>query len=204
MAEPVLQTPIAEEDARKLRLSDTVYVSGTMLTARDSAHRRALELVKAGRELPVDFRGAVVFHCGPIAVEKGGRWEIVAAGPTTSTRMESLEADFLEATGARIIVGKGGMGDRTTAAMQRLGAVYCAFTGGAAVLAANAVKSVKAAEWLDLGMPEALWVLEVEKFGPLIVTIDAHGNNMFTDLMKDLEMKRKELYSRIGVAQPGR
>jgi len=204
MPEPVLQTPVTEEDVRKLRLGDTVYVSGTMLTARDSAHRRALEAVKAGRGLPVDFRGAVVFHCGPIAVEKRGRWEIVAAGPTTSTRMESLEADFLEATGARIIVGKGGMGDRTTAAMQKLGAVYCAFTGGAAVLAANAVKSVKAAEWLDLGMPEALWVLEVEKFGPLIVTIDAHGNNMFTDLMKDLEIKRKELYSRIGVTQLGR
>ncbi|MFB0568943.1 MAG: FumA C-terminus/TtdB family hydratase beta subunit [Nitrososphaeria archaeon] len=199
MSEYVLQTPVSEEDVRRLKLGDTVYVSGTIFTARDSGHRRALELTKAGKKLPVDFQGSVVFHCGPIAVETKGKWEIIAAGPTTSTRMESLEADFLEATGARIIVGKGGMRERTTAAMQKIGAVYCAFTGGAAVLATNAMKSVKAAEWLDLGMPEALWVLEVEKFGPLIVTIDAHGNNMFANLMKELETRRSDLYARIGV-----
>jgi len=200
MTEYVLQTPVTEEDVRKLKLGDTVYVSGTILTARDSAHRRALQLVRAGKQLPLDFHGAVVFHCGPIAVQRKGRWQIVAAGPTTSTRMESLEADFLEATGARIIVGKGGMRERTTEAMQELGAVYCAFTGGAAVLAADAMKSVKAVEWLDLGMPEALWVLEVEKFGPLIVAIDAHGKNMFLNLMRELEAKRKQLYNRISVA----
>jgi tartrate/fumarate subfamily iron-sulfur-dependent hydro-lyase beta chain len=93
--------------------------------------------------------------------------------------MEMFESDFLERFKVRIIVGKGGMGRKTAEAMKKVGAVYCAFTGGAGALAAGCVRRVTGVEWLDLGMPEALWKMEVERFGPLIVAIDAHGNNLY-------------------------
>ena len=174
-----LKTPISEEDVRKLEVDDTIYITGTMITARDSAHRRALEFYKEGKKLPLDLQGLAVFHCGPIVKRKDGKWRIVAAGPTTSTRMDIFEDKFIKNFKVRVVIGKGGMGKRTTEAMTKYGAVYGAFTGGAAVLAAKAVENVRSAEWYDLGMPEAMWVLEVKDFGPLIVGIDAKGNSLY-------------------------
>ena len=200
MATYKLKTPISEEDVRKLKVGDIVYVSGVMVTARDSAHRRAMELLKAGRPLPIDLRGKVLYHCGPIAQKVGEEWRIVSAGPTTSIRMEPFEAEFIKATGVRIIIGKGGMGADTTRACQEHGAVYTAFTGGCGALAANAIKKVLGVEWLDLGMPEALWIFEVEEFGPLVVTIDAHGNNYHEKISREAEAKKESIYKLLGLA----
>ncbi|GAB4308660.1 MAG: FumA C-terminus/TtdB family hydratase beta subunit [Candidatus Bipolaricaulota bacterium] len=176
--ERVLTTPISEKEARALNAGDVIYVSGTMFTARDEAHRMMLE---RGSPLPVE--GLALFHCGPVAREADEGWEIVAAGPTTSARMELFEADFLRRFKTRVIVGKGGMGERTLAALGEMGAVYTHFTGGAGALAAKAVKRVTAVHWLEeLGMPEAIWVMEVEKFGPLVVTMDSHGKSLYKDL----------------------
>lgn len=194
-----LKTPISEEDIRKLRVNDVLYVTGTMVTARDSAHRRALEFFKEGKRLPIDLQGLAVFHCGPIVKKEDEKWVIVAAGPTTSTRMDIFEDEIIKNFKARVIVGKGGMGKRTTDAMKKHGAVYGAFTGGAAILAANAIKEVKRVEWFDLGMPEALWILEVEEFGPLTVAIDAHGNNLFEEVQKKVEEVRPKIYEKLGV-----
>lgn len=194
-----LKTPISEEDIRKLRVNDVLYVTGTMVTARDSAHRRALEFFKEGKRLPIDLQGLAVFHCGPIVKKEDEKWVIVAAGPTTSTRMDIFEDEIIKNFKARVIVGKGGMGKRTTDAMKKHGAVYGAFTGGAAILAANAIKEVKRVEWFDLGMPEALWILEVEEFGPLTVAIDAHGNNLFEEVEKKVEEVRPKIYEKLGV-----
>jgi fumarate hydratase subunit beta len=194
-----LTTPISEETIRKLRVNDIVYVSGTIFTARDEAHERALEWFKEKKPLPIDPEGLCVFHCGPIVRQTESGWEVVAAGPTTSTRMEMFEDQFIEAYKVRIVIGKGGMGTKTAAAMKRFGAIYGAFTGGAAVLAAKSIQRITRAEWLDLGMPEALWVMEVEKFGPLIVSIDSTGENLFQRVGNLVENNRKRVYEVAGI-----
>jgi fumarate hydratase subunit beta len=199
MATYMLKTPISEEDIRKLKVNDTIYITGTIITARDAAHRRALEFHKEGKKLPVNMQGLAVFHCGPIVKKEDDKWTVVAAGPTTSTRMDLFEDEFVKAFKVRVVIGKGGMGRKTTEAMKQYGAVYGAFTGGAGVLAAKAIKNVKSVEWYDLGMPEALWVLEVEDFGPLTVAIDAHGNNLFEDVQKKVEESRRKIYQKLGV-----
>jgi len=194
-----LKTPISEESIRKLRAGDIVYVSGIMITARDAAHRRMLEYLKEGKPLPVDLEGGVLYHCGPVVRKKNGEWEVVAAGPTTSARMELYEATVIEKFGIRIVVGKGGMGSKTAEACKKYGAVYTIFTGGAAVLAANAIKRVIKVEWLDLGIPEALWVFEVENFGPLLVTIDSTGKNLIEEVIEGALKKRDEILAKLGV-----
>ena len=193
-----LKTPISEEDTRKLKVNDVIYITGTMITARDAAHRRALEFHKEGKDLPINLQGLAVFHCGPIVKKEDDNWMVVAAGPTTSTRMDLFEDEFIRDFKVRVVIGKGGMGKKTTEAMKKYGAVYGAFTGGAAVLAARAIKSVKSVEWYDLGMPEAMWILEVEDFGPLTVAIDAHGNNLFEDVREKVEEKRLKIYKKLG------
>jgi fumarate hydratase subunit beta len=193
-----LKTPISEEEVRKLKVNDVLYVTGTIVTARDQAHKRALEYHKLGKELPVKLEGLAVFHCGPIVKKDGDKWVAVAAGPTTSTRMDQFEDEFIKAFKVRVVIGKGGMGKRTADAMQKYGAVYGAFTGGAGVLAAKAIKNVRTVEWLqDLGMPEAFWVFEVENFGPLSIAIDSHGNNLYEDVKKKAEEQRMKIYEKL-------
>lgn len=182
--EHYLTTPVKEEDIRKLKAGDLVYVTGTVITARDEAHLKALELHEEGGEPPVSFTGRGVFHCGPIMKkDEKGKWQVVAAGPTTSARMEIFQDNFIEVFKPALIIGKGGMGERTSKACQKYGCVYGAFTGGAALLAARGIKEVKDVFWLDeLGMPECLWVYKVENFGPMIITIDTHGANLTADV----------------------
>ncbi len=188
-----LNTPVQKEEIRKLGVHDTLYVSGTMVTARDRAHVRALEFAKEGKHLPINLEGMAVFHCGPVLRKQNNGWIVVAAGPTTSTRMEACEPEFIKRFRPRIIVGKGGMGEKTTSAMAKYGVVYGAFTGGAAVLAARSIKKVKTVEWADLGMPEAMWIFEVEDFGPLIVGIDSYGNNVFKNVAERAVAKREKI-----------
>jgi fumarate hydratase subunit beta len=194
-----LSTPISEETVRKLGVNDTVYLSGTIVTARDAAHRRALRFHKDGKRLTINLEGLAVFHCGPLVKKEAGGWRVVAAGPTTSSRMDLFEDEFIKDFKVRIVVGKGGMGKKTADAMKRYGAVYGAFTGGAAVLAAKAIKQVKGVEWSDLGMPEALWILEVENFGPLTVAIDTHGNNLFETIQTKVDHEKPSIYKKLGI-----
>jgi len=194
-----LKTPISEGEIRKLKVNDALYITGTMVTARDQAHRRALEYFKQGKPLPINLEGLAVFHCGPVVSKEGDTWVAVAAGPTTSTRMDIFEDEFIKNFKVRVVIGKGGMGKKTTDAMAQYGAVYGAFTGGAAILAARAIKNVKSVEWLDLGTPEALWIFEVEEFGPLAVAIDSHGNNIFMDIAKKVEENKQKIYQKLGL-----
>ena len=188
VAEYRLRTPLSDEDVERLRVGDIVYVSGIVVTARDEAHKKVLETIEKGERLPIDLRGLVLYHCGPVARKRpDGTWEIRAAGPTTSMRMESVEAEFIEKTGIKMVVGKGGMGEKTAEAMKKYKAVYAVFTGGAGALAANAIKRVVDVYWLDeLGIPEALWVFEVEDFGPLTITIDTTGRNYYAERMNEV------------------
>jgi fumarate hydratase subunit beta len=191
-------TPI-DDEARKLRVGDILYLTGTVITARDAAHRRALEFLNRGEKLPVDFHGLAVYHMGPIVKKAGDEWKVVSAGPTTSTRLEMYEAEFLEKTGAKVVIGKGGMGPKTAEACRKLGAAYAIYTGGAGALAAKTIKKVKGVEWLDLGSPEAMWILEVEDFGPLTVIIDSEGRNHYDEMKSRIKPNLLEAYKMMGV-----
>ncbi|MCX8150287.1 MAG: FumA C-terminus/TtdB family hydratase beta subunit [Candidatus Bathyarchaeota archaeon] len=191
MAKYDLATPLSETQIRELKVYDVVYLSGLVVTARDQAHLRALDFFKENKQLSINLEGLAVFHCGPVLKKDDNQWVVVAAGPTTSTRMEGVEAEFIAGSKVRMVIGKGGMGQRTAEAMVKFGAVYCAFTGGAAVLAAQAVKRVLGVQWLDLGEPEAMWQFEVDKFGPLVVAIDTHGGNLFSDIAQKVEFNRQ-------------
>jgi tartrate/fumarate subfamily iron-sulfur-dependent hydro-lyase beta chain len=158
-----------------------------------------LEYAEKCAPLPVNFEGLAIYHCGPVMRKEREKWITVAAGPTTSTRMEVYEADFIERFKPRVVIGKGGMGEKTTRSMAKHGAVYGAFTGGAAVLAASAVKHVKDVTWLDLGMPEAMWILEVVDFGPLVVAIDSFGNSLYRDVAEKVEQNKQEIFRSFGL-----
>ncbi len=197
MAEYRLRTPIAEKTVRRLGVKDRVFITGEIFTARDAAHRRALEYYAAGRELPITMEGKPLYHCGPLVRDVDGRYEVVSAGPTTSMRMEMFEDAFLDAFHVPVIIGKGGMGSRTRDALEKCGAVYCAFPGGAGAFAAKAVHKVKAVKWVDLGIPEAMWILEVKALGPLTVAMDAHGNSLYAALAPQIEKNRNRVYKLI-------
>ena len=196
------KTPISEEDVRRLRVGDIVYLDGILVGARDAAHKKALSLLERGEKLPIELEGLALYHVGPVVRKRDtGEWEVIAAGPTTSARMESVEADFIEKTRVRMVIGKGGMGLRTAEACKKYGAVYAVFTGGAAVLAASAIKKVVDVYWLEeLGMAEALWVFEVENFGPLTVVIDSTGRNYYSEVIT----RAKEAMESILVKEPWR
>ena len=189
-----LRTPIRGNDIRNLKVGDIVYVTGTLVTARDAAHKRISEYLKEGKDLPFTFDGMPLFHCGPLVKRVGDEWVVLAAGPTTSMRMEPLEDEIIEKLGVRLIIGKGGMGEKTRRAMKEFGAAYAVYTGGAAVSAARYIKKVLRAEWLDLGMPDAVWTFEVESFGPLTIAIDAHGDSLFERVQTEAEKRVAEMF----------
>ena len=185
----ILTTPISEEDLKDIHIGDIVYLNGSMTTCRDVAHRR---LVEGGRELPVDVRDAAIFHAGPIIRPlENDKFEMVSVGPTTSMRMEKFEYEFTKLTGVRVIVGKGGMGPNTERACKEFGAIHCVFPAGCAVVAATEVEKIVEHHWDELGMPETLWCNKVKEFGPLIVSIDAQGRNLFEE-NKVIFNERKE------------
>ena len=178
-----LVLPIDTQTVRELRVGDILYLTGTIFTARDEAHLLMLEAQESGEEIPFDPSQMALFHCGPVVAKRDGQWTVIAAGPTTSIRMELFEDRYLETFRPPIIIGKGGMGKRTQAALESVGAVYTHYTGGAGALAAKRIESVDGVEWLEeLGMPEAAWLFRVKDFGPLLVTMDSAGGNLYEDL----------------------
>jgi len=183
-----LFTPFEEGEIKELKLGDVVHLTGEVYTARDRAHHRIIEYEREGKEIPIE-KGAVIYHCGPLMRMREGEWEIIAAGPTTSARMEATTPEVIEKLGIRAIIGKGGMGVSTREAMRKYCSVYLAMTGGAAVLAATRIKAVKTVYWEDLGMAEAVWHLLVDDFGPLVVSMDASGNSLYEEIAE--EAKRK-------------
>jgi L(+)-tartrate dehydratase beta subunit len=191
----ILTTPIKDEDLADLNVGDVVYLTGHIVTCRDVAHRRLIELK---RELPVDIRGGAIFHAGPIVRKReDGSFEMVSIGPTTSMRMEKFEREFIRKTGVKLIVGKGGMGPETEAGCREYQAVHAIFPGGCAVLAATQVEEIESAEWQDLGMPETLWVNRVREFGPLIISIDTKGKNLIEQNKAQFNARKSAIVDRI-------
>ncbi|MEM4187557.1 MAG: FumA C-terminus/TtdB family hydratase beta subunit [Candidatus Hadarchaeum sp.] len=169
-----LTTPLEKGDVEGLRCGNLVTISGRVITARDKAYSRVI----SGEKPPIDLRGGAIYHCGPLAKLTTQGWRIISAGPTTSARMDPMQRDFINSTGVRALIGKGGVGDKVAEDMAKLGCVYLAFTGGAGALAASQVKKVEKIVWRELG-PEAIWVLRVQDFGPMVVAVDTRGNNLF-------------------------
>jgi len=177
MAEYYLNTPVDDETISKLKVNDVIYLSGTVFTARDEAH---MELMEDGGVEGFDMTGLGLYHAGPVMKQEGDEWQVVSAGPTTSYRMETLEPKFLDMFPVKLIIGKGGMGPLTLAALKKHNVAYVSFTGGAGALAAKGLGKVKTVYYLDkLGMPEAVWVFEAKEFGPLVVSMDAHGDSIY-------------------------
>jgi L(+)-tartrate dehydratase beta subunit len=195
MSKKVLTTPIKDEDLKDIRIGDIIYLTGTLVTCRDVAHRR---LIEEKIPLPVDLKGKAIFHAGPIVRDLGNEeYEIISIGPTTSMRMEKFEKEFIEETGVKLIVGKGGMGKNTEEGCKNHKALHLVFPAGNAVFAATKVEQITEVHWKDLGMPESLWVCEVNEFGPLIVSIDTEGNNIFEENKVEFNKKKEEQYQLI-------
>lgn len=171
--EKKINVPIKNESLADLKVGDVISLTGNILTARDQAHKRILE-----KGAPRDIRGAAIFHAGPIISEEDGNYKMVAVGPTTSMRMNPYQSDVI-AMGAKIVIGKGGMDDTVREALVENEAVYVVATGGCAALYVDAVEEIESVDWLDLGMPEAIWNLKVKDFGPLIVAMDSKGNSLY-------------------------
>ncbi len=190
----VLRTPIKNADIEQLTIGDIVFLDGYLVTCRDMAHRRLIDM---GIQLPVDLDGMAILHAGPIVAKEGDGWRMVSIGPTTSMRMEVHEREFIKQTGVKLIIGKGGMGPETVAGCREHKAVHAIFPGGCAVLAASKVEAIERVEWLDLGMPEALWVARVKNFGPLIISIDAKGNNLVDKNKAEFNAKKGSIVEEI-------
>jgi fumarate hydratase class I len=176
-----LEAPLSEEKVRALKVGDLVLINGLMITGRDAAHNFLLH-----HDAPCDLNGAILYHCGPVMMKEGTppntRWRTNAAGPTTSIREEPYEADVIKRFGIRAVMGKGGMGTKTLAALKEFGAVYLHAVGGAAQFYARCLPKVREVYLLEeLGVPEAMWVFEAKNF-PAIVTMDSHGNSLHQDV----------------------
>src|SRR5437899_4416768 len=176
--EVILTPPISEAAVRALKVGDVVLLRGEVFTGRDNVHAYLMK-----NPPPVDLRGAVLYHCGPVMLKQGGEWMVKAAGPTTSSREEPYQGDIIRRDGVRAVVGKGGMGARTLAALKDAGAVYLNAIGGAAQYYARTVERVLGVHLMEFGIPEAMWHLRVHDFAA-IVTMDAHGNSLHADVEK--------------------
>ena len=185
-----LEYPFKREEVRKLKVGDTVLISGKMFTGRDAVHK----YIHDGNPLPVDLENQIIYHCGPVVVEnKDGSYEVKAAGPTTSIREEPYEWQVMRDQKILAVIGKGGMGPKTLAACQEYGCVYFHAIGGAAQVLAERIKSVDNVYLKEIvGSPEAIWELTVEDF-PVVVTMDSHGGLLHTKVQEESEAVFKDL-----------
>jgi len=171
-----------------LRIGDIFYLSGTLVTGRDEVYHRVAE---ENIPPPIDLKDTAIYHAGPIVKEiisttphsslLTPNYKLVSLGPTTSARMEKWAADFIKKTSVKVMIGKGGMGEKTAAACREYGAIHCVYPGGCAVLGASQIENIENCFWPEFGMAECMWVMKSRIFGPLIVSIDTKGNNLFTE-----------------------
>jgi fumarate hydratase class I len=192
-----LRLPVSEEAIRELKVGDFVELTGRMITGRDAAHKWLIEDYR--EEVASYLKDTIIYHCGPVVAEnEDGSYDFVAAGPTTSIREEPYQSDVIGRYGLRGVIGKGGMGAKTLAGLGEHGAVYLHAVGGAAQVLARAIPRVEKVFMLsEFGVPEALWVIEVERF-PVVVTMDSHGGSLHDEIEEKSQAKMKELLGRSG------
>jgi len=200
-----LTMPISDEEIRELKVGDTVFLSGIMLTGRDAVHKWMIDTFieknrkPEGDDLEVyeaikpQLDGGIIYHCGPVVAGLDtGDYKFVAAGPTTSIREEPYQGRVMDHFNIKGVIGKGGMGEKTLKACAEVPCVYFHAIGGAATLIAQSVKKVLGVHKMDFGVPEAIWVLEVEDF-PVVVTMDSHGKSIHADI----QAKSKVVFDKI-------
>jgi fumarate hydratase class I len=185
--EVVLTPPLTEAQMRSLKVGDVALITGEMYTGRDNVHAYLMK-----NPPPVDLHGAALYHCGPVMLQQDGKWTVKAAGPTTSIREEPYQAHVIREYGVRAVIGKGGMGAKTLAALKECGAVYLNGIGGAAQYYARTVEEVLGVNLMEFGVPEAMWHIRVRNFAA-IVTMDAHGNSLHADVERATGEKLAEL-----------
>lgn len=173
-----LTTPLSETQVRGLKVGDVLLLNGMMHMGRDVLHHHLMT-----HDSPVNLDGGAIYHCGPVSLKQGDKWFMNAAGPTTSIREEPYQGEIIKKFKARAIIGKGGMGGKTLAAMKEVGAVYLSAIGGAAQYYAKCIEEVEGVDFLEFGVPEAMWHVRVKDF-LVIVTMDSHGNSLHADVEK--------------------
>lgn len=188
-----ITTPLSPEDVLKLAVGDMLLLSGPVVTGRDKAHKFLVQERPASGEMPFNLEGGVIYHCGPIITRTDDTYRLIAAGPTTSMRVELYEPEVIKRYGIRGIIGKGGMGEGTREALKQHGCVYLhAVSGTAAYLADRIQRVVTGWKIEEFGAAEAMWLLEVADF-PVIVTMDAHGNSLHREIEERSLVALKEL-----------
>ncbi|MFC2009071.1 FumA C-terminus/TtdB family hydratase beta subunit [Chloroflexota bacterium] len=193
-----LTTPASRAAVTKLRVGDIVYLTGVVCTARDRAHRRLVLGLQCGEDVPPEIRQSrAIFHCGPVVSQSQCGWSVNAAGPTTSSRFTSDGALLAERGVFNIVVGKGTMGDKMIEALKGRG-VYLTAVGGCAVTYQKRIRSASP-RWLDLGYPEAVWVFDMERFGPLVVGIDSTGASLSAGVMNQVYSNARDIYREEGL-----
>jgi fumarate hydratase class I len=187
-----LTTPLSESAIRALKVGDEVLLTGRVVLSRDMGHKFMTE--QKPEWLKPILEQAVIYHCGPVVKKhKDGHWSFVSAGPTTSSREEPYQADVLETYTVRGVIGKGGMGKKTSDGLKKVGACYFHTTGGAGALLAERVKRVVDVKMLEeFGSPEAFWIIDVEDF-PLVVTMDSHGGSLHEEVLQASQERAKAL-----------
>lgn len=189
-----LSLPLSKEDVKQLRIGDIVYLTGHIYTSRDMAHLKYRALLEEDKPLPKDFEGSAIFHAGPVAMQApDGRWQLQVIGPTTSIRMEPY-ADMVGKMGVRAIIGKGGMAEDTQRATKEYGYVYLQAGPGCGAKLAQGIRNIEDVHYLEMGMPEALWDLDADRFGPLVVAMDTQGSSIYANLKTQAIEKANQLY----------
>lgn len=179
-----IRLPLSRSDILSLHAGDTVSITGHLVTGRDKLHRYLCNEKPRKNQIPFNLEGSILYHCGPIVEKTPQGYRCIAAGPTTSMRVEQYVSGIMAAYGIRGLMGKGGMGERTLEALSDYGCAYLNAVGGAAVYLAHRVKQI-AGVWRleEFGMAEAMWILEVNDF-PAIVTMDSFGKNLHDEIEK--------------------
>ncbi|MEG0751177.1 MAG: FumA C-terminus/TtdB family hydratase beta subunit [Oscillospiraceae bacterium] len=189
-----LTLPLSESDVKQLRVGDVVYLTGHIFTSRDMAHLKYKALLEQGQELPKDFKGSAIFHAGPVALkDENGKWQLQVIGPTTSIRMEPY-AEMVGKMGVKAIIGKGGMSDDTKKAAAQYGYIYLQAAPGCGAKLAEGIRGIEDVTYFEMGMPEALWDLDADRFGPLVVGMDTQGNSIYHDLKAKAVLRMDEMY----------
>jgi L(+)-tartrate dehydratase beta subunit len=197
MAEHHLPSPLSPQAVRSLKVGDTVYLDGIIFGIRDAT---LIRIFDKGQKPPANIQGATLLHTAPNVRKAGDGYEPVCIGTTTSMRMDRFTGPLLERYSIRAILGKGGLSQTSVSLMQKYGACYLAVVGGAASLQTTQIEEIEEVYWEDL-MPECLWQIRYKGLGPLTVAIDSHGNNLYGDVISEVERRRQKLYARLDISE---
>jgi L(+)-tartrate dehydratase beta subunit len=187
--------PVSEADARKLRVNDTVTLHGALFGIRDATQ---IHMFDRGRKTRFDLRGHAVIHTAPNVRKTAAGYEPICVGTTTSDRMERFTRPLMEQYGVRLVIGKGGLREASLASFRELGGAYLAIIGGTAALETTWIEAIEDVDLDDLN-PESLWKFRVNRFGPLLVAMDSHGQSLYTKVKAAAQQKRADALKRLGV-----